>query len=81
MKAEVEPLPLVPAMCIGRNFWKSDGYEEVRNTKYKRREWEYLLDKSKIRKQPFALMTTEYIKGGSRTPDTQFSSRNLPSPE
>jgi hypothetical protein len=27
MKADVDPLPLVPAMWIGRNFLKSKGYE------------------------------------------------------
>jgi hypothetical protein len=29
MNAEVEPLPLVPAMWIGRNFLKSEGLGEL----------------------------------------------------
>jgi hypothetical protein len=27
MKADVDPLPLVPAMWMGRNFLKSEGYK------------------------------------------------------
>jgi hypothetical protein len=27
MKADVDPLPFVPAMWIGRNFLKSEGYK------------------------------------------------------
>lgn len=60
MKADVDPFPLVPAMCIGRNFLKSEGLK--------------MLDQEQrisVKEKMFKVLQEK----GGRTPDSQSSSR------